>query len=68
MSAAFTRGSVIFIALLTTCLDAFGEVGSLSESSLSSLFLFVSIDADANDWPADFAEAGKTGQRLSIWL
>jgi ATP-binding cassette, subfamily G (WHITE), member 2, SNQ2 len=25
-AGAFTRGSVIFIALLTTCLDAFGEV------------------------------------------
>jgi ATP-binding cassette, subfamily G (WHITE), member 2, SNQ2 len=31
-AGAFTRGSVIFVALLTTCLDAFGEVRTTSSN------------------------------------
>ena len=56
-AGAFTRGGLIFTALLNICLDAFGEVGLLS--SILSWFLSNSTDADANDWEADFAEASE---------
>ena len=63
-AGAFTRGSVIFAALLTTCLDAFGEVRT--SSSLLSRLLFDPTDADANDWEAGFAEAGQPARLLSV--
>jgi ATP-binding cassette, subfamily G (WHITE), member 2, SNQ2 len=39
-AGAFTRASVIFIALLTTCLDAFGEVCAISFNHVYTSHIF----------------------------
>jgi len=66
-AGAFTRASVIFIALLTTCLDAFGEVCAKYHSIMSTPHIS-SIDAasysnDGSTYPQQTGEF--EGFRLS---